>query len=810
MDESHAWRERAIANLRQAFAAASQPADRLALARSWVRMAGGWLPAADAPTLGQADLDLAERFGLIVGPHGIRAAISEYETVAEGLEAALRLDADSRRAFRPADPDAALLRFSDHTAYQSETQKAALRAVLTAPPGASLAVSMPTGSGKSLLFQAGPRAWRETNPGACALVITPLVGLAQDHERTLRTLTGLGASRALYGGLPGPERDDILAAFRRGEIPVLFTSPEIAFGATTQAALINAAAPLEEKPGVEGRLCAVFIDEAHIIESWGRTFRPDFQRLPGLVAALRAANPALLTVLLSATLSPAARQVLRQAYGQEPWLEIHAGAPRYDADVVVRRFDDPDVREATVLRAVDLCPRPAIVYTTRVEDATRLHDVLKRRGYRRLGLFTGETGPAERQAIIDAWAGGGLDLVVGTSAFGLGIDKADVRTVIHACLPESAARWYQEIGRAGRDGRQALALTLWTDGFADDDANQAVGMSGGDWLTRPYAEERWKALIDHAETAWSGDKRILTVPLNAAPARLGRFTGGFNRRWNQSLINLVQRAGLLRVDTVDVVDDVPRWRFALLDDALISDGPAWDAAWDQIFAVRDAEQAAAMADSARVVRVMRASGDRCLLLSAFALIEPEVWDAQPCGRCPSCRAAGRAAPGPVRPGGMEVAWGEGPPLKGGPSGLLLIRPDDPDFRDFTALIGRLNRAGVVQVIAPDGRAAEVAAALADTRADLGLVISHSDWVDRRWRLANAPTAALLTSDAPHRSRWLAQAREFMSAAPRQRLLLIADPTSAVDGRRLDQLAPGATYEESFLETLATRTGGMAA
>ena len=520
MGESEDWRTAHVADLRAAYLAASAVADRLTLLRSWVRAAGGWLETQDLDRLEPAELAGTDRFGLAVDEFGIRLRMEELDEIAQGLGDALRLDSELRRAFQPATADAVLLRFSGYDSYQSETQKAALRALLTAPLGASLAVSMPTGSGKSLLFQVGPRSWRSERPGACAIVITPLVGLAEDHERTLRGLEGLEGSRALHGALSDSKREEILFAFRRGEIPVLFMSPEVAFGRAREA-LLEAAKPPEEKFGLEARLAAIFIDEAHIIESWGRTFRPDFQRLPGLVAALRQANPKLLTVLLSATLSPSARDILKRSYGQDPWLEIHAGVPRYDFDVVTRRFSDPAERHQAVLHAVDLCPRPSIVYTTRVRAAQDLHDELCARGYRRLALFTGDTQATERQEVIARWAKGDLDLVVATSAFGLGIDKRNVRSVIHACLPESTTRWYQEIGRGGRDGHQALSLTLWTEGPGGDDAGEAMRMAASDWLTRPLAEEHWEALRDKAETQWlPGTRRRLTLPLDAAPPRL--------------------------------------------------------------------------------------------------------------------------------------------------------------------------------------------------------------------------------------------------------------------------------------------------
>ncbi len=803
MAESEAWRLTQLADLQAAYLRADAVADRMALLRSWARVSSGWVSAADSGEVSPQMHAEAERFALAFDQFGTRLRVDELADIAPDLPDALRFEPAERRAFRTAPADAALLRFSAHTCYQSDTQKAALRALLTAPPGASLAVSMPTGSGKSLLFQVGPRAWRNLAPGACIIVITPLVGLAQDHERTLKGLEGLEQSRALHGSMTDDAREEILFAFRRGEIPVLFMSPEIAFGRAREA-LLEAAKPAAEKLGLEARLAAVFIDEAHIIESWGRTFRPDFQRLPGLVAALRNANPDLVTVLLSATLSPGARSELQRAYGRAPWLEIHAGVPRYDFDIVTRSFDTVEARQKALLRAIDLCPRPAIVYTTRVDDAAELHAELAKSGYRRLALFTGETGSAERQDVIDQWAVGDLDLVVATSAFGLGIDKANVRTVIHACMPESAARWYQEIGRGGRDGHQALALLLWSNDPEHDDAGEALRMASRDWLTRPYAEEHWEALRDSAETDWlPGVRRKMIIPLDASPPRLGTHTGSYNRRWNQSLLNLMQRAGVLEVMTVQERQAHPTWEIILHRDELISDGTRAAPAWDDIFVRRDAEQAQAVGEARSFVNHVRGRGTNCMLAGAFSLIEPEVWDAPPCGRCARCRDHRLQAPERIASGGLEAVWTEGPDVSRGPTGRLLISPERTDGPGRQRLLLRLARAGVQQLVVPDSWAGDAAYIMAVEHAPLGLVLQDTDWLEGRWALANLPTAAILPEDALDLDRWMLRVSTFSQAFPKQRLILVADSSTRVDGRRLDQVAsPLGSYPEAFLDALA--------
>ncbi|TBB62468.1 DEAD/DEAH box helicase (plasmid) [Rhizobium ruizarguesonis] len=217
----------------------------------------------------------------------------------------LDLDSQKRRIDETCPPDAVLLRHTRHLGYRSRTQKSALRALLTMADAGNLMVCMPTGAGKSFLFQIAALVERSAEPGACVLVITPTVSLALDHERTLSEIPGLENARALVGASTPQDRDrrtETLNAFRRGEVLVLFISPELALGSARADLLDSAASPDEKLARLAGRLTSVSIDEAHIVESWGRTFRPDFQRLPSLIADLRADQPKLKTVLLSATL----------------------------------------------------------------------------------------------------------------------------------------------------------------------------------------------------------------------------------------------------------------------------------------------------------------------------------------------------------------------------------------------------------------------------------------------------------------------------------------------------------------------------
>ena len=822
------WLADTIAATRARCAAAESPADRLALLREMARLGGG--RAVPPVPLGEGEVSLLRRFGLgVAHDGGVLILDEDLSDIAPGLGVAMRIDAEARGGVSSATPDAFLLRLTPHQEYRSRTQKSALQTLLTAPDGASLMVSMPTGSGKSLLFQAPVLWWRERTPGACAIVIVPTVALAEDHERTLRNMPGLEACRALSGGTPMAERQNILARFRNGEIPLLLLSPEAAFGAA-RADLLQTALAADDpaKYGQQGILAAVYVDEAHIIESWGRSFRPDFQRIPALVRELRERNAALRTVLLSATLTPSAQTVLRADYADGPWGEVHARTPRYQFDLTAAAFDDHADRNAALDRLIDRAPRPAVVYTTRVEHAEILHARLAGPGgYRRLALFTGALSDADvRRRIVEQWAGGELDLVIATSAFGLGVDKSDVRTVIHACLPESAARWYQEVGRASRDGRQGLGVTLWTpqtdrrparqsrseevDSYRSDEED-AGSMAGGGWLSAELAEARWIALLKAAtsdgRTPETGATRLI-LPLDAARVGLDpRYTGERNRSWNRSLINLLQRQGALLVESeAPTGDEVPKhWRVTILNDGLLDpdNTAAWTQTWSLVLSGRDREAAFARAELRAFVRAMRRHDQECLMRSAYRLIEPEAAPVV-CGRCEACRRQGARAPHALTPDVARFAWpasGSHPVLL--PRGILLIAPDGPQDR----LLARLVAAGVEQIVVSADEAADLATGLAAHEVRFGFVQSAENWLRREIVLPDLPTA-LLPPSRTCPSAWLRELTRLSRERPDQTLLLVSDPTIRVDGRPLHQIAsPHAPYDEAALdEFVIARTG----
>lgn len=435
----------------------------------------------------------------------------------------------------PADP--LLLEGIGLPTYTGQGQREAVRALLHLPEGQTLIANLPTGSGKSLLAHLPPLVEPE---GQMTLAIVPTVALAIDQASRMRELLLQRfpykdiPPLAFHGGLKKEERAQVHAAIRNGSQPILFTSPEYAVGGLRDD-LEHAAA--------NSRLNRFFIDEAHLVVGWGNGFRPAFQLLPALVRVLRsrAGEGGIRVVLASATLTDTSIRDLRKLFGPPHLVHVVSAVHlRPEIRYAFTPCSTEEEREGRVLEAVALAPRPFILYVTRPDEAEYWLRRLKERGLSRLSKFTGATPPDERMRLLGAWGANELDGMVATSAFGLGVDKDDVRTVIHATLPESLDRYYQEVGRAGRDGRAGAALLIHT----PRDHEQAEGLALPKMIGDEKAFERWGGMIGAAKF----DEKLdaYWVDLSKLPPHL-QVKSEASVNWSVRVLTLMARAGLIEL-----------------------------------------------------------------------------------------------------------------------------------------------------------------------------------------------------------------------------------------------------------------------
>jgi ATP-dependent DNA helicase RecQ len=312
-------------------------------------------------------------------------------------------------------------------------QTDAMRAALA---GRDSLVVLPTGGGKSLCYQA-PALVR----GGLTVVVSPLIALMKDQVDGLAR-NGISAVR-LDSTLTTEQWNDAIAAIRSGDVRLVFVSPERLVNTVTHQLLRSVGAN------------TIAIDEAHCISHWGHDFRPEYRML----ARLREFFPGAAVHAFTAT---ATEQVRADIAAQ---LNLH------DPEILVGNFDRPNLTYR-VLPQTDVVPQirevldrhrneAGIVYCLRRADVDATTDALRAAKYRAVPYHAG-LSPENRKRSHDAFADESADIVVATIAFGMGIDRSNVRFVIHACVPQSIEHYQQETGRAGRDGLASECVLLFS------------------------------------------------------------------------------------------------------------------------------------------------------------------------------------------------------------------------------------------------------------------------------------------------------------------------------------------------------------
>ncbi|SDG57359.1 ATP-dependent DNA helicase RecQ [Lentzea fradiae] len=298
--------------------------------------------------------------------------------------------------------------------------------------GRDVLVVMPTGAGKSAIYQVpailldGP-----------TVVVSPLIALQHDQVAGLRASEAPPAA-AVNSAQSAETNEQAWEAFARDETEYLFLAPEQLANPETVERL------RERKPSL------FVVDEAHCVSSWGHDFRPDYLRLRHVVTSLD--HPPVLA--LTATASGPVRDDIAEHLGLRDPAVLVAGFDRPNLHLTVRQGTDEDDRRRSVLDWVTSHPGPGLLYAATRKDTERYAADLVERGVR-AGAFHAGMKAADRRRVQDGFMNGDLDVVAATSAFGMGIDKPDVRFVVHAATPGSLDAYYQEIGRAGRDGDPA-------------------------------------------------------------------------------------------------------------------------------------------------------------------------------------------------------------------------------------------------------------------------------------------------------------------------------------------------------------------
>jgi RecQ family ATP-dependent DNA helicase len=354
-------------------------------------------------------------------------------------EAASAPKEDAPRDELPADPGQRADVLLGELGYK-EWRPGQRDAVVAALEGRDSLIVMPTGGGKSLCYQLPGLASDDLT-----IVVSPLIALMRDQWLRL-TAAGKPVTM-ISSGMDEGEAWSALESVRSGEARIVYCAPErFASNAFVEA--------LGRR-----RIDLLAVDEAHCVSEWGHDFRPDYLRLPQI--ADRLGRPTVMACTATAT-KPVAAEIA-QRFGMREPLQVRSGfdRPNLSFDVVALEGKGSKARRQAVLEAglADPANRPAIVYCGTRKDTDEVAGLLREAGLRALAYHAGMESES-RSNVQRRFMAGEVEVIVATNAFGMGVDKADVRSVWHMAIPTSVEAYYQEAGRAGRDGLPARAVLL--------------------------------------------------------------------------------------------------------------------------------------------------------------------------------------------------------------------------------------------------------------------------------------------------------------------------------------------------------------
>ncbi len=443
----------------------------------------------------------------------------------------------------PALADGLELKFEN---YASPGQRQAIHSAFLMKPGGTLIVNLPTGTGKSLVAWAP--ALHHPQVDALTVMVTPTIALAMDQERQLKesypknAVSKLPQQLAWHSGLAETDRKQIRQNLKNGTQRILIASPE--------SLMTSLARPLYEA-AARGCLKYFVVDEAHLVAQWGTEFRPQFQSISGLRRELLSQCPKesqFKTLLLSATLSHDSISILRLLFAEEQIAHVSAVTLRPEPEYWISNAPSETERKRRIAELVRVVPRPFLLYVTKQDDAEMWYREIRDMGLKRVRCVHGSSSSEVRETAIAKWRDGTLDAVVATSAFGLGMDKQDVRAVIHACIPETVDRLYQEVGRGGRDGNACVSFLV----HSYSDLRTARGLAQDRVITLDKGLPRWKAMVANARSV-EGQSGRLQIDLRQ---QTSDTTGDSdeNNRWNLRTLVLLNRVGLIEIESAEPPD----------------------------------------------------------------------------------------------------------------------------------------------------------------------------------------------------------------------------------------------------------------
>lgn len=431
-----------------------------------------------------------------------------------------------------------------YTTHRSYEQQLAVNGALKVPDGYTALIAMLTGGGKSLITQSV--AYQKSE--GLTIVVVPTISLMLDQVRAAKnTIKTSNVDNEIFYYHSNSDLTTLIEALHNKTARMLFISPETLIKneyLRKEILLTNEQHYLKN----------FIIDEAHIILEWGASFRVDFQCLDALQKRFLETNPQLRTYLLSATYTSPDVKMLKSFFAANgKWIELRFDKLRKEPRYNIVKADNYYDKQNKIKELVCTLPRPMIIYVNSPEDADGLKNKLSEFGFSNMETFTGKTTSDERERLINDWSNDKFDLMIATCAFGVGVDKKDVRTVLHLYVPSGPNRYYQECGRGGRDGLPCLALMLYT----NDDIQSAHNLSQKVITTDKFVR-RWISMIESNRTTLGIEDTCIDTAVRPDFLDSDDFFTYANNAdvsWNVYVVLLLRRYGLIEIKDMEYKDD---------------------------------------------------------------------------------------------------------------------------------------------------------------------------------------------------------------------------------------------------------------